>query len=156
MIYYPQTQQPPSSPQTTELLPQQQNKKMKNKDCDKWISDRTYFVLHLNSILKLRMMRWIKEKTFFVSFFLKLFDKKRLINHLISNRVWTISTILFVLRTLFFNGCALSQGDSPATHPWLLAHTASEEEKNAPDSVEGRMHGWRLARNACSSVHEEF
>lgn len=31
-------------------LPQQNE----NKDCDKWISDRKYFVLHLNSILKVK------------------------------------------------------------------------------------------------------
>lgn len=46
----------------------------KNKDCDKWISDRKYFVLHLNSILKVKDMR--KVNVFCIIFLKQIIDKE--------------------------------------------------------------------------------
>lgn len=66
----------------------------KNKDCDKVNKWQKYFVLHLNSILKLSMMRI----NVFCIIFLNIIDKERLINHLISNNFKKI------VETFIFNG----------------------------------------------------
>lgn len=65
----------------------------KNKDCDKWISDRKYFVLNLNSILKLRT--W--KKKVFVSFLFKYSIKE------INKTIWYLKKVPWFSFSLVFS-----------------------------------------------------